>query len=163
MNNIDAVHSACCHALEVKSKGFNCAQACLGGLASQLALDEGYAMKLMAAFGGGMRHQQLCGAVVAAGAALGLVFGTSEYDKSADDALGALTVEFVDAFTKELGSTLCGRLLTDGLDAFDWDMPADFIPAADGGGFHIKAPVCGKAITSAVRLALEIIQREKGC
>jgi C_GCAxxG_C_C family probable redox protein len=161
MERNDDIYLACCHALKIKSMGYNCAQACLGGLSQHLELGEGDAMKLMAAFGGGMRHQQLCGAVAGAGVALGLTFGTSEYDKKADDRLGELTVEFVDRFKQKLGTTVCGELLTNTLEQFHWDMPADigFISEPEN-AFHIKAPICGVAITSAVEIVLEIIQRE---
>ncbi len=163
----EKINLACSQALIVKSRGCHCSQAGLCGMASLLELDEGYAMKLMSAFGGGMRHQQLCGAVVAAGTALGLALGADEYDKENNDKLGELTVEFVDRFTKELGTTVCGQLLTDKREAFHWDMPEElaFESSGDnenGNEFNLKVPVCGLAITSAVRMALEIIHREKG-
>ena len=163
----DKIYLACSQALKVKSTGCHCSQASLCGMASLLELDEGDAMKLMAAFGGGMRHQQLCGAVVAAGTALGLALGADEYDKANSNKLGELTVEFVDRFTKELGTTVCGQLLMDKLEAFHWDMPEEmaFESRSDnenGNEFNLKVPVCGAAITSAVKIALEIIQREKG-
>jgi C_GCAxxG_C_C family probable redox protein len=163
----DKIFLACSQALKVKSMGCHCSQAGLCGMASLLDLDEGYAMKLMAAFGGGMRHQQLCGAVVAAGTAIGLALGSDGYNKANSEKLGELTVEFVDRFTKELGTTVCGQLLTDKLKAFYWDMPEvmDFVSSSDNENrneFNLKAPICGVAITSAVKIALEIIQREKG-
>lgn len=170
MDNNGTSNLACSQALKIKSLGNHCSQACLCGLAPYLELDEGNALKLMAALGGGMRHQQLCGAVMAAGVALGLAFGVSkveknEDEKEADDRLGELTIEFVDRFTKKLGTTVCGQLLTDKLESFDWDMPTDigFINTGDnenGNAFNLKAPICGVAITTAVKLALDIIQRE---
>lgn len=171
MEEKDAIIMACSQALKIKSLGNHCSQACLYGLAPYLGLDTGQAMKLMAALGGGMRHQQLCGAVMAAGVALGLAFGVSEIkknedEKKADDRLGELTVEFVDRFTEELGTTVCGQLLTDKLEAFAWDMPSNIafsrtLDNENGNEFNLKAPICGVAITSAVKNVLEIIQREK--
>mgnify|MGYP001195784881 CR=1 FL=1 len=164
MDKNDTIYLACSRALKIKSMGYNCAQACLGGLSSCLELDEGYAMKLMAAFGGGMRHQQLCGAVVGAGIALGLVFGSTQADAKADDRIGALTVGFINKFTEKFGTTTCGQLLTNKTETFYWDMPSDIGFKNDGdnqygNAFNLKAPICGLAISSAVRFALEIIQK----
>ena len=167
MEEKDMIYLACSHALEVKSKGGHCSQACLCGLSPILGLDEGYAMKLTAALGGGMRHQQLCGAVSAAGIALGLAFGTSECDKAASDRLGVLTEEFVDRFTKEFGTTVCSQLLTDKLESFNWDMPENMTSNSagdneNGNEFNLKVPICGVAVVSAVKYVMEIIQRENG-
>jgi C_GCAxxG_C_C family probable redox protein len=171
MEEKETIFMACSHTLKIKSLGNHCSQACLCGLAPYLGLDEAYAMKLMAALGGGMRHQQLCGAVMAAGVALGLAFGVSkvkknEDEKKADNRLGELTIEFIDKFTKELGTTVCGQLLTDKLESFHWDMPTDIgyintVNNENGNEFNLKAPICGVAMISAVKYALEIIQREK--
>lgn len=167
MENSNEIYFACSHALKVKSTGCHCSQACLCALAPFLGIDEGYAMKLSAAFGGGMRHQQLCGAVAAAGIALGLKFGTSSFDKPASDRLGKLTEELVERFKKELGTTVCGEILKDNASSFCWDMPEEieFINNLDnenGNEFNLKVPACGKAITNAVKITLEIIQRENG-
>ncbi len=167
MEDKDKIYLACSRALKVKSTGCHCSQACLCALAPFVGISEGDAMKLSAAFGGGMRHQQLCGAVAGAGIALGLAFGTSEQDQTASDRLGELTIEFVDRFSKELGTTVCGPILTHPMESFEWDMPEGMACDSacnneNGNLYNLKVPACGAAITSAVRLTLEIIQRENG-
>jgi C_GCAxxG_C_C family probable redox protein len=167
MKEENIIYLACSNALKVKSTGCHCSQACLCALAPFIGIDEGYAMKLSAAFGGGMRHQQLCGAVAAAGIALGLKFGTSSFDKPASDRLGKLTEEFVERFKNELGTTVCGEILKDKLASFCWEMPEkiEFINTLNNENcneFNLKVPACGKAITNAVEITLEIIQRENG-
>ena len=164
-------HQVNSQALKVKSLGNHCSQAVLCALAPYLDLDEGEALKLMAALGGGMRHDQLCGAVIAAGVALGLAFGVDAIKKTpeqikADERLGELTVEFVERFKTEIGTTVCGEILKSELMAFDWDMPEDieFSGSTDNENqnrFNLKKPICGAAITQATEIALDIILRER--
>ncbi len=171
MDNKEKKYYACSQALKVKSLGNHCSQACLCSLAPYVDMEEGEALKVMAALGGGMRHEQLCGAVIAAGAALGLAFGVDQMKKNqeqkqADERLGELTIEFVDRFKAIIGTTICGEMLQNELDSFEWDMPDDigFVSSDDNENknqYNLKKPICGKAITSATEIALDIILREK--
>ena len=171
MEKNETFNRACCLALKTKSLNNHCSQACLCGIAPEINLDESNALKLMAALGGGMRHGQLCGAVAAAGVALGLEFGVgsvkkNEEESRRDQRLGELTIEFVDRFKKIIGTTVCDEILNSDMKSFEWEMPSDidFVGTADnenGNEFNLKKPVCGVSITTAVSIALDIINRER--
>ncbi len=167
----DMIYRACSRALATKSLNNHCSQACLCGIAPYIGLEECDALRLMAALGGGMRHGQLCGAVTAAGVALGYEFGAGSIRKNEeevknDERLGELTVEFVDRFKEVLKTTVCDEILNNDSEPFNWEMPADmhFTGNSDnenGNEFNIKVPACGVSITAAVRITMDIIDRER--
>ncbi len=171
MKNSELIYKACSLGLQTKSLNNHCSQACLCGIAPHIGLDDAMALKMMAAMGGGMRHGQLCGAVTAAGVALGLEFGAESLKKNPDETardkrLGELTEEFVARFKDVLSTTLCDDILESELESFSWDMPEElnFVPNTDnenGNEYNIKHPSCGVAITKAIEIALDIIYRER--
>ena len=171
MENNEMINMACSLALKTKSLNNHCSQACLCGIAPYIGLEESEALRLMASLGGGMRHGQLCGAVVAAGVALGLEFGVgsvkkNEEEQKADAHLGELTIEFVDRFKEVIDTTACDEILNIDLESFNWDMPAEInfektVDNENGNEFNLKEPICGLSITTAVKLALDIIYRER--
>jgi C_GCAxxG_C_C family probable redox protein len=93
--------------------GFNCSQAVLAAFAAELGLDREAALRVAAAFGGGMgRMGETCGAVTGALMALGLKYGqTVPEDKAAKEYTYALAREFAKRFRARHGSTLCRELL----------------------------------------------------
>lgn len=150
----DKIKKACDEALIIKNSGYNCAQAVIGALAPHVGLDQASAYKMMAGFGGGMRHKELCGAVVAAGLILGLKYGSSEPDKEVDKKVKEIILKLVDRFKEKNGSTVCRNILDSKIDKFEWNL--------DGAKeFNLKAPVCGFAITDAVAITLEIMEGDK--
>ena len=152
------IKQACDEALQIKSQGYNCAQAVVGALAPFVALDPENAYKMMAGFGGGMRHKQLCGAVLAAGLILGMRFGSSRPDKEADECVKDVILKLVGRFQEKHRTTVCKEILENDTGAFIWDIDD---PGKKISDYHLKAPVCGAAITDAVAITLELI--EGGC
>jgi C_GCAxxG_C_C family probable redox protein len=93
--------------------GFNCSQAVLSSFAGQFQLDPATALKLGAAFGGGMgRTAGVCGAVSGALMALGLKFGcTTPTDAQAKARTYAKAEQLLKAFAARHGSIQCRDIL----------------------------------------------------
>ena len=109
-------------AVELLSKGYNCAQSALGAFSEQLGLDQETALKMASGFGGGIHHGEICGAVTGAVMAIGLKCGYfKEGDIKQKGLCDSLSNEFVERFTKENGSILCRDLLD-----VDVRSPSDF-------------------------------------
>ncbi len=107
-------------------EGFMCSQAVLSTYAEQLGLDRKDALKVSAAFGGGMgRMGETCGAVTGAFMVIGLKYGrTAIEDRESHEKTTRLVREFVDRFKSINGSIMCRELLgcdlstPDGLKTF---------------------------------------------
>ena len=96
-------------------EGFNCAQAVLSAYGSEFGLNHELALKVAAAFGGGMGRQGgTCGAVTGALMAIGLRSGMARVDEQAKEKTYHLVREFTEAFKTRNGSIICKELL--GLD-----------------------------------------------
>lgn len=93
--------------------GFNCAQSVLFAFARQFQLDQSTALKLGAAFGGGMgRTAGVCGAVSGALMALGLKFGgTTATDAQSKARSYAKAEQLIKAFEARFGSIQCRDIL----------------------------------------------------
>ena len=93
--------------------GLSCSQAVLSAFAPGLGLDRPTALRVAAAFGGGMaRMGQTCGAVNGALMVIGLQHGhVAAQDKAAKEKTYALVREFVDQFRARNTSLLCRDLL----------------------------------------------------
>ncbi len=100
------------------AEGFNCAQSVFTPHARQFGLETESALKLGAAFGGGMgRKGEVCGAATGALMVIGLASGSaSASDKEAKDRTYQLTHRFLDEFAQRNGSILCRELLGCQLD-----------------------------------------------
>jgi C_GCAxxG_C_C family probable redox protein len=97
-------------ALQLFDQGFNCAQSVFAAFAPRFGLGEPSALKIAAAFGGGMsRCGSVCGAVSGALMVLGLSMNC--VDKDAREQLYAVSKRFVERFKSEHGSILCAELL----------------------------------------------------
>ena len=94
-------------------EGLSCSQAVLSAFAPGLGLDRPTALRVAAAFGGGMaRMGQTCGAVSGALMVIGLKHGhVAAEDKAAKEKTYALVREFVDEFRARNGAILCRELL----------------------------------------------------
>ena len=78
------------------SEGYSCSQSVLAAFAPELGLDADAALRVSAAFGGGMgRTGGTCGAVTGALMALGLKYGATVADPVAKERTYALTREFI--------------------------------------------------------------------
>ncbi len=93
--------------------GLSCSQAVLSAFAPGLGLDRPTALRLAAAFGGGMaRMGQTCGAVSGALMVIGLKHGhIAAEDKATKEKTYALVRQFVDQFRARNTSLLCRDLL----------------------------------------------------
>jgi C_GCAxxG_C_C family probable redox protein len=90
----------------------NCCQSVLGSMAPDMDLDEGKALRLGTAFGGGMgRMGGVCGAVTGAFLVLGLRYGDPEAKIESRERVYGLVRSFVEEFHKRHGSILCRDLL----------------------------------------------------
>lgn len=133
--------------------GFNCAQSVLSALAPQLGLPQETALKIAAAFGGGMgRTGEVCGVVSGALMAIGLKHGaTVGEDKAAKDKTYALAREFMERFESVHANVRCSDLL--GCDAGteegrQW--------AKERGLFET---LCPRLVGDAVDIASELLER----
>jgi C_GCAxxG_C_C family probable redox protein len=94
------------------SEGFSCSQSVLAAFAPELGLDVDAALRVSAAFGGGMgRLGHTCGAVTGALMVLGLKYGAIVADPVAKERTYALTREFIARFEAHHGATACADLL----------------------------------------------------
>ncbi|MBM4446239.1 MAG: C_GCAxxG_C_C family protein [Chloroflexi bacterium] len=95
------------------NEGFMCSQAVLTAYAGQCGLDHETALKVSAAFGGGMgRMGETCGAVTGAFMVIGLKYGrTTVQDTQSHEKTNRLVKEFVDRFKSLNGSIVCRELL----------------------------------------------------
>ncbi len=101
-------------ATQLFAAGYNCSQSVFAAHAEDLGLPTETALKISAAFGGGLGRQgEVCGAVSGALMALGLAHGqTNPDDKAAKDHTYALTRRFCAEFADREGSLLCRELLS---------------------------------------------------
>ncbi|MCJ7515374.1 MAG: C-GCAxxG-C-C family protein [Dehalococcoidia bacterium] len=94
-------------------EGFMCSQAVLTAYAGQFGMNRETALKVSAAFGGGMgRMGEICGAVTGAFMVIGLKYGrVSVQDAKSHEKTNRLVREFVDKFKSVNGSIVCRELL----------------------------------------------------
>jgi C_GCAxxG_C_C family probable redox protein len=95
------------------SEGFMCSQAVLTAYAERFGMDRETALKVSAAFGGGMgRMGETCGAVTGAFMVIGLKYGRiTVQDTQSHEKTNRLVREFVDRFKAINGSIVCRELL----------------------------------------------------
>lgn len=94
-------------------EGFMCSQALLSAYADEFGMDRQTALKVSAAFGGGMgRMGEICGAVTGAFMVLGLKHGRTEIsDTKSHEKTNRLVKEFTERFKSANGSIVCRKLL----------------------------------------------------
>ncbi len=95
------------------NEGFMCSQAVLAAYAAEFGVDRQTALKVSAAFGGGMgRLGEVCGAVTGAFMVIGLKYGRTEVkDAKAHEKAARLVQEFAQRFKSMSGSIICRELL----------------------------------------------------
>ena len=100
-------------AAQLFAAGYSCSQAVLASRAEQFGLSTETALKVSAAFGGGLGRQgEVCGAVSGALMIIGLKNGqTTPEDKEAKERTYALTRRFTAEFTNRKGAIHCRSLL----------------------------------------------------
>ncbi len=98
--------------LALFAAGCNCCQAVVAARAGEFGVPDETALAMGAAFGGGMRRGEVCGAAVGGLMLLGLKYGAKSPDDQARKAVAnAKTIEFMDAFKAKYGSYLCRELI----------------------------------------------------
>lgn len=131
------------------NEGFNCSQAVFSTFAPALDLDRETALKVAAAFGGGMvRTGEVCGAVSGALMVIGLRYGqpTAE-DKTAKEETYELASHVINRFkARNKGCVKCRELL-----GHDIGTPEGLNAARDDGLFETLCP-------NFVRDAAEIVE-----
>lgn len=98
--------------------GYNCGQAVLAAFAPRFGLSEEQAMRIAAAFGGGMGRQRMtCGTVQALAVLSGLAYGnTTPTDKARMARSFDCIKDLTEQFKAQWGSAVCGEIL--GLKGF---------------------------------------------
>ena len=131
------------------SEGFMCSQAVLTAYAGQFSMDRETALKVSAAFGGGMgRMGEICGAVTGAFMVIGLKYGRiAVTDTKSHEKTNRLVKEFVGRFKSLNGSIVCRELL--GCDLSTPDGQKTFVDR------KLRDTLCAKF----VRDAAEIVQQ----
>jgi C_GCAxxG_C_C family probable redox protein len=137
-------------ALSRFGKGFSCSQSVFSAFAPDLGLDTDAALRVSAAFGGGMgRTGRTCGAVTGALMVLGLKHGaTRADDKATKERTYALAREFIERFEARNSSVACAELL--GVDI----STAEGLSAARGA--ELFKTVCPGLVASAAMILQEM-------
>ena len=135
---------------ELFSQGFDCSQVALLSAAEHLGLSDEEALRLSAAFGGGMYAGETCGAVVGALIAIGYKYGHSapnEFEKKGE--LMAKVNSFRAAFIAEQGSTMCRDIL-----GHDISVPGEMDKVLEKG---LLMDLCPKAVMTAIKALDEVL------
>ncbi|MCG2785551.1 MAG: C-GCAxxG-C-C family protein [Anaerolineae bacterium] len=100
-------------ATELFAEGYSCSQSLLVSRAEQFGLSAENALKVSAAFGGGLGRQgEVCGAISGALMVIGLAHGqTTPQQKEAKEHTYQLTRRFIAEFTRRTGALHCSNLL----------------------------------------------------
>jgi C_GCAxxG_C_C family probable redox protein len=100
-------------ASQLFATGYSCSQSLLVSRAAEFGLSTETALKVSAAFGGGLgREGEICGAVSGALMVIGLANGqTTPEDKTAKERTYQLTRQLIAEFTRRKGSIRCCDLL----------------------------------------------------
>ena len=138
-------------AVEIFSKGFNCAQAVLASHSEEYGLDTTTAKKVAGAFGGGMANNgEVCGAVTGALMLIGLKYGKYKEDDSVSKGNTIkITNNYLEKFEKEFGSIKCKDLIK-----YDLKIEEEAAKARESGIFKTLCPLLVK---KSVELIEEIL------
>lgn len=133
---------------ELSKKEYNCSQTVFAYFAYDLGMDEELAMKIATAFERGMFKSETCGALTGAYMALGLKYGSSDFEKKLK--LEEMVHKLDKEFEKKNKSKKCINLL--GVDvntnegmkiALEEDLLSD---------------VCGRCISSSIEITEKIME-----
>ena len=118
--------------------GYSCSQAVFSAFAPRLGVEDGVALKLASAFGGGIgRRGEVCGAVTGALMALGLAKGHADNAEESKTA----TYAVVDEFLRRLGELLRRAVVCRTLIGHSIGTPEGLQGARDAGVFKTVCPV----------------------
>jgi C_GCAxxG_C_C family probable redox protein len=133
------------------NEGFMCSQAVLSTYGGQFGLDRETALKVSAAFGGGMgRMGEICGAVTGAFMLIGLKYGrTAAQDTQSHENTNRLVKEFVGRFKSLNGSIVCRELL--GCDLSTSDGVKTFVER------KLRDTLCPKFVRDAAEIVEQLL------
>lgn len=135
---------------ELFQQGIDCSQIVMGHAANKLGICPDKALKISAAFGGGMWGGRTCGCVTGALMALGLKYGYSEPQSTEQkNILQAKKAEFEERFAKENGSVVCRHVL-----GYDLSKPEEMAKIMEQ---NLLFTICPKAVASACKILDEIL------
>jgi len=131
-------------------RGIDCSQIVMGYAADKAGIGSDEALRVSAAFGGGMWGGRTCGCVAGALMALGLKYGYSEPDSTEQkNVLLAKKMEFEEKFAKENGSVVCKEIL-----GYDLSKPEDMKEIMEK---NLLFTICPKVVCSTCRLVDELL------
>jgi C_GCAxxG_C_C family probable redox protein len=138
-------------ALALHSRGFNCSQSVAAVYADDLGLKSTDALRMAAAFGGGIgRSGQTCGAVTGALMVLGMKYGMTEADAQAKERMYVIAQDFLRQFAQRHGTLLCRDLVN-----ADISTPEGRAVMRER---NIHATVCAPLIAEATALLDEMLK-----
>lgn len=141
-------------AVEIFTKGFNCAQAVLAVFAEDGSMEQDKALFIASCFGGGMRCGEACGAVTGALMSIGLQYGYSSVEDAKDKMRSnGLACDFEAKFREKHGTIVCKELL-----GYDLSKPDDMAKLIELGYFSSRCPVY---VADAVDITEEILNLHK--
>lgn len=115
-------------------KKYNCCQVVLAYVSERLGLCEDTALRLGAAFGGGMGQGDTCGCVTAGLMAIGMHYGNGLNEEEKKELMEALE-EFKSRFKNKNGSLNCRDLL-----GLDFGKPEEKAKILESGILKVKCP-----------------------
>jgi C_GCAxxG_C_C family probable redox protein len=132
-------------------EGFMCSQALLTAYAEQFGVDRETALKVSAAFGGGMgRMGEICGAVTGAFMVIGLKYGrTAVPDTRSHEKTTGLVKAFAERFKSLNGSIVCRELL--GCDLSTEEGQKTFV------GEKLRNTLCTKFVRDAATIVRDLL------
>ena len=137
-------------ACEFFKQGIDCSQVVLGYVAEKLDICSDKALKISAAFGGGMWAGRTCGCVVGALMALGLKYGYSEPNSTEQkNILLGKKNEFEQKFIAENKSVVCKEIL-----GYDLSKPEEMSQIMEK---NLLFTICPKAACSACKILDEML------
>jgi C_GCAxxG_C_C family probable redox protein len=133
-------------------EGFSCSQAVLSTFGPALGLDRDTALKVAAAFGGGMAGRgDTCGAVSGALMGIGLKYGrTRTDDEEAKERAYSLAQKFMQEFESRHGSVFCRDLL-----GYDISTPDGL---ASAGQENLGTTLCPNFVGDAAEILEELLE-----
>ena len=137
-------------ACECFKQGIDCSQIVLGYAADKVGVCSDKALKVSAAFGGGMWGGRTCGGVTGALMALGLKYGYSEPNEMEQkNILLAKKAEFEQKFVAENKSVVCKEILD-----YDLSKPKEMEIIMEK---NLLFTVCPKVVCSACKILDEML------
>jgi C_GCAxxG_C_C family probable redox protein len=131
-------------------EGLSCSQAVVGVFGERFGLEQETALKISAAFGGGMKMAGTCGAVTGGLMVLGLKYGQTEgEDKEGKKKITQIARDFEAKFNERHGSLVCRELL-----GCDISTPKGIALAKEKG---LLSTICPTFVCDAVEILEEML------